>query len=142
MAEPDLAVNSAVVIPAGELVWRFSRSGGPGGQSVNTSDSRASLSWDVARSGALTVSQRSRLEQRLSHRLHGGVLTVTSSEERSQLLNRQRARKRMSALVAAALRPPPRQRRATKPTKASIERRLAHKRRRSQQKRSRRVDED
>lgn len=142
MAEKDLHVSDGVTIPAGELIWRFSRSSGPGGQSVNTSDSRASLSFDVLQSTALSATARRRVEQRLANRLRDGVITVTAAQERSQLQNRQLARKRLAALLATALRPPPRPRRPTKPTRASIERRLAHKRRRAERKRARRVDED
>lgn len=142
MADDNLHIRGSVVVPASELVWRFSRSSGPGGQSVNTSDSKAALSFDVANSTTLTAQQRARVLQRLATRSHDGVVTVTSTEERSQYLNRQRARQRLAALLSEALAPPPRPRRATKPTRASIERRRASKQRRSDLKRQRRTVED
>jgi ribosome-associated protein len=140
MQEP-LRVGRSVVIPTRELRWRFSRSSGPGGQSVNTADSRVELSFDVSTSTALGPIQRNRAMERLGNRLVDGVLTITASEERSQLRNREAARERLREVLAEALAPPPRRRRPTKPTKASVERRLADKRRRSQTKRLRRADE-
>ncbi len=126
-----------LVVPEDELVERFSRSSGPGGQSVNTSDTRVELRWDVAASTALTDSRRARLLTRLAGRVVDGVLVVVASEYRSQWRNRQAARARMTALVADALRPAPPPRRATRPTRSSREARLAGKRRRSQVKRGR-----
>ena len=85
-------VNSSVVIPAAELHERFSRSSGPGGQGVNTADSRVELSFDVARSAAIPQRLRPRVLERLGNRLVDGVLTVAASEHRAQLQNRQAAR--------------------------------------------------
>ena len=141
MAGP-LQVNGSVTIPEAELQWRFSRSSGPGGQSVNTTDSRAQLRWDVAASTALTADQRVRAMQRLGARLIDGVLQVSSSEQRSQLQNRDTAERRLVEIVAAALAPPPRARRATKPTRGSTERRIAGKKRRSDIKKLRRGTSD
>ena len=141
MAGP-LQVNGSVTIPEAELQWRFSRSSGPGGQSVNTTDSRAQLRWDVAASTALTADQRVRVMQRLGARLIDGVLQVSSSEQRSQLQNRDAAERRLVEIVAAALAPPPRARRATKPTRGSTERRIAGKKRRSDIKKLRRDTSD
>jgi ribosome-associated protein len=124
-------VSRALTIPRVELTERFSRSSGPGGQGVNTTDSRVELSWDVGRSVVLTPTQRSRIEARLGHRLVGGVLTVVASEHREQLRNRAAAARRLSATVAGALADPPRSRRATRPTRGSQERRLAAKKQRS-----------
>ena len=138
MAEP-LRVNARVEIPAGELTWRFSRSSGPGGQSVNTADSRAELSFDVAASTAFGATLRARALERLAGRLNDGVLTVTAEEHRSQLRNRQAARARLAETLAAAIAPPPPPRRPTKPTAAARKRRLEGKRRRSDTKRLRRV---
>ena len=138
MAE-DLQVNSWLVIPAGELALRFSRSSGPGGQSVNTTDSRVELSFDVARSPTLPDWARARAVERLGGRLAGGVLTVASSGERSQLYNRQEARARLAALLREAVAPPHRPRVATKPSKGARERRLQDKRRRSDTKRNRQL---
>ena len=137
MAGP-LQVNGSVLIPEGELQWRFSRSSGPGGQGVNTTDSRAQLRWDVTTSTALTEDQRSRLLHRLGSRLINGVLQISASEQRSQLQNRDAAERRLVEIVATALAPPPRARRATRPTKGSQERRIAGKKRRSDVKRLRR----
>ena len=126
-----------LTIAADELIERFSRSSGPGGQSVNTTDSRVELHWDVAASAALSESQRTRLLARLSSRLNNGVLTVTASEHRAQLRNRVAARERLAALVAAAL-TPQRVRRPTRPSQAARQRRLDAKRRRGALKTSRR----
>jgi ribosome-associated protein len=135
----DLRVNNWLVIPAGELRERFSRSSGPGGQSVNTADSRVELSFDVARSAALPAYARERIRQRLSGRLSDGVLTVVASEQRSQLQNRRAARARMAELIREAMAPPPRPRVPTRPGRAARERRVADKRRRAAVKRSRRI---
>jgi ribosome-associated protein len=137
-----LRVTRSVVIPERELAWRFSRSSGPGGQSVNTADSRVELSLDVARSTALGPVQRARVLERLSRRLVEGVLTVRASEHRSQLRNREAALERMAKTLAAALAPPPPRRRPTRPTRGAVERRLADKKRRARTKRLRRSDED
>ena len=141
MAE-DLRVNDWLVIPAGELSERFSRSSGPGGQSVNTADSRVELSFDVGRSLSLPDWARRRALGRLGNRLVRGVLTVASSGERSQLMNREEARERLAALLREALAPPKAPRIATKPTRGARERRLDAKRRRSQTKQNRRSTGD
>ena len=125
-----------LTIAESELSWRFSRSSGPGGQSVNTTDSRAELSIDIAR--ALPEHLHARAVQNLGSRLVEGVLTVAASEQRSQLQNRQAAAERMAQLLREAVAPPPPPRRATKPTKGSKERRLQVKRQRSDLKRLRR----
>jgi ribosome-associated protein len=137
-----LQVTPRVVLPEAELSWRFSRSSGPGGQSVNTSDSRAELSYDVARSTALPEHLRERALQRLAGRLVDGVITIAASEQRSQLQNREAAEQRLVALLRDAIAPPPPPRRATKPTRASKERRLNVKRQRSELKRGRRTTRD
>jgi len=130
-----------ITIPPEELSWRFSRSPGPGGQSVNTSDTRAELSFNLAQSAALPPAAKERALRALEGRLNGGVLTVTAAENRSQLRNREAAAARMSGLLTAAT-APPRLRRPTRPTRASKERRLAAKQRRSQTKRLRRSTDD
>ena len=135
-----LRVTRSVVIPERELAWRFSRSSGPGGQSVNTADSRVELSLDVARTTALGPVQRARVLERLSRRLVEGVLTVKASEHRSQLRNREAALERMAKTLAAALAPPPPRRRPTRPTRGAVERRLADKKRRARTKRLRRSE--
>jgi ribosome-associated protein len=129
MTEP-LRVSSRVQIPDSELRWRFSRSSGPGGQSVNTADSRVELSYDVARSPSLGPTARARALDRLGPRLVDGVLTVAAEEHRSQLRNRQAARERLAELLREATAPPPPPRRPTKPTRAARARRLDSKRRR------------
>ena len=136
----DLRVNSWLVIPAAELRERFSRSSGPGGQSVNTTDSRVELSFDVARSPSLPQREKTRAQARLRARLVDGVVTVAAETERSQLMNRDAARVRLAALLREAIAPPPPPRVPTRPTKGARERRLADKRRRAQLKRDRRYD--
>ncbi len=131
MAEP-IEVNRDLMIGPEELQWRFSRASGPGGQGVNTTDSRVQLSWDVAASPALTGPQRARLMAVLRARLNDGVLTITAAEHRSQHRNREAAAQRLARIVREALVAPPRMRRATRPTRGSVERRIAGKRHRSQ----------
>ena len=129
-------------IPRRELQWRFSRSSGPGGQSVNTADSRVELSFDVERSTALPEPLRRRALERLEARLVDGVLTVSSQEHRSQLANRRVAEQRLVEALDEALAPPPRPRRPTRPTRASVRRRLGDKQRRSRTKQLRRPPAD
>jgi ribosome-associated protein len=136
----DLRVTGWLLIPAAELHERFSRSSGPGGQSVNTADSRVELSFDVGHSSALPQWARARALERLAGRLTGGVLTVAASEQRSQLANRRAARARLAALLRQAIAPPQRPRVPTRPTRAANERRLAAKRTRAAVKRTRRYD--
>ena len=137
-----LRVSRSVVVPERELRWRFSRSSGPGGQSVNTTDSRAELSLDVANSTAFGPIQRSRALERLSGRLVDGVLTVVAQEERSQLRNREAAMARMAELLAAAIAPPRRRRKPTRPSATATKKRIESKRRRSRTKRLRRPTDD
>ena len=137
----DLRVNSWLVIPAGELRERFSRSSGPGGQGVNTADTRVELSFDIGRSPALPEYARVRALDNLRGRIsEDGVLTVVASEQRSQLLNRRAAQGRMANLIREAIAPPPAPRVATRPSRRAKERRVADKRRRSTVKRNRRVN--
>ena len=130
-------MSPALTIPSSELGWRFSRSSGPGGQHVNTSDSRVELSWNVGDSAVLSDDQRLLLATRLGRRLVAGVITVTASERRSQLRNREVALAKLAGLVADGLAPEPARRRATKPTRGSNRRRLAAKEQRSATKRQR-----
>src|SRR5690348_5655896 len=111
-----------LMIPSAELVERFSRSSGPGGQGVNTTDSKVELRWDVAASSALGDAQRAGVLERLAGRLVDGVLTVVASEHRSQLQNRNAARARLAMLLTDALAPPPPARRPTRPSKAATQR--------------------
>ena len=139
-----LRVSASVTIPEAELGWRFSRSSGPGGQGVNTTDSRVELVWDVLRSPAflaLPGALRERALIRLSPRLLDGVLILAASEHRSQLRNREAAQARLVALLREALRPPSRSRRPTRPSRGAVERRLAEKRRRGDVKRNRRAED-
>jgi ribosome-associated protein len=126
------------VIPPDELSWRFSRSPGPGGQSVNTTDSRVELSYDLAGSQALAPTLRERAMRALAGRLTDGVITVTAAEHRSQLRNREAAAQRLAALLTEATAPPRPRRRPTRPSRAARERRLADKQRRAEIKRLRR----
>ena len=139
---PGLRVSAGVTIPESELSWRFSRSSGPGGQGVNTADSRVELVWDAAGSAALSPVQRERLITRLGGRLVDGILTIAASEHRAQLRNRDAARERLAALVADALRPPAPPRRPTKPSRGSKERRLKEKQRRTEVKQLRKPPRD
>jgi ribosome-associated protein len=138
----SIVIRGGVAIPAHELRWKFSRSSGPGGQSVNTTDSRAELLFDVARSPSLPEAWRRRAVDRLGDRLVDGVLRITSSAERSQYLNRRAAEQRLADILRAATAPAARPRRLTKPSRSAVERRLTAKRRRSETKRRRRVDPD
>lgn len=140
--DDDLPVTRSLVIPAAELRERFSRSSGPGGQGVNTADSRVELSFDVAGSPSVPDWLRPRLLDRLAGRLVDGVLTIAASEHRAQLANRAAARERLIALLRAAAAPSPPPRRPTKPTRAARERRLADKARRARTKRNRRAQDD
>lgn len=133
----DLEVSPALRIPAA-LRWRFSRSSGPGGQHVNTSDSRVELSWNVAGSAALSDGQRLRLTTRFEPRLIAGIITVTASEQRSQLRNREIALAKLASPISEGLAPDGPRRRATKPTRGSNRRRLAAKVQRSATKQQRR----
>jgi ribosome-associated protein len=135
----DVVVRG-ITIPPDELSWRFSRSQGPGGQSVNTTDSQAELSFDLAATTVLPPVLKERAVRSLAGRLSAGVITVAASEYRSQLRNREAAAERLSALLTEATAPPPRPRKPTRPTRGSVERRLADKQRRAQTKRLRRYD--
>ena len=137
----EIQVRGAV-IPQQELSWRFSRSSGPGGQSVNTTDSRVELSYDLAGSEALGPVLKERALRALADRLVDGVMTVTASEHRSQLRNRETAASRLAALLTAATAPPRATRRPTRPSRAARERRLDAKQRRSEVKRLRRPPDE
>jgi ribosome-associated protein len=137
-----LQVNGSVAVPRSELTWRFSRSGGPGGQSVNTADSRVELVFDLVATTALPPYLKARALERLASRLVDGVVVVTASEHRSQLQNRKAAEARLVALLARAIAPPARARRPTRPSRGAVQARLDAKRRRSQTKRMRRGHDD
>ncbi|WP_344025978.1 alternative ribosome rescue aminoacyl-tRNA hydrolase ArfB [Streptomyces luteireticuli] len=130
-------IRGAVSLPEGELMWRFSRSSGPGGQHVNTSDSQVELRFDLAATEALPAVWKERALERLAGRLTGGVLTVRASEHRSQWRNRETAAVRMAALLAEATAPPPKARRATRIPRGINERRLREKKQRGDTKRGR-----
>lgn len=138
----DLPLGRGVVVPASELELRTSRAGGPGGQHVNTTDSKVELRWSVGTSTALSDAQRQRVLERLAPRLTSqDVLILTSAEHRSQHRNREAVLARFRSVVGEALEPP-RTRRRTRPTRASKQRRLEHKRRRSETKRLRKPPTD
>lgn len=130
-------IRGSVSLPEAELMWRFSRSSGPGGQHVNTSDSQVELRFDLARTESLPEVWKERALERLASRLVGGVVTVRSSEHRSQWRNRETALVRMASLLAEATAPPPRPRRATKIPRGINERRLRQKKQRAETKRGR-----
>ncbi|WP_309073460.1 alternative ribosome rescue aminoacyl-tRNA hydrolase ArfB [Paenarthrobacter sp.] len=133
----DLEISPSLTIPAAELNWRFSRSSGPGGQHVNTTDSRAELMWNLTDSVTLTEEQRQLLLKRLGRKLVGGTLTVTASEERSQLRNREIAMAKLAELIRQGL-VPETVRRASKPTRGSARRHRVAKELRSATKQQRR----
>nr|WP_197487991.1 alternative ribosome rescue aminoacyl-tRNA hydrolase ArfB [Rhodococcus sp. LB1] len=134
----DLEITRSLVVPAAELQWRFSRAGGPGGQGVNTTDSRVELRVNLWTLSTLSPPQLERMQVQLGHRIIDGVVTVTASETRSQLRNRRAARARMAALLRAAVLAESRTRRPTKATKGSHRRRLDAKKQRGQTKNLRR----
>ena len=134
----DLVVTPRVTVPASELRWRFSRSSGPGGQGVNTTDSRVELSFDVGASPSIPPFLRERAVARLADRLIDGVLVVAASEHRSQLRNREAAAARLVSVLRGALAPPPRTRRPTMPSRGAIERRLTDKKATAKRKADRR----
>jgi ribosome-associated protein len=136
--DDDLRVTDDIALPRAELAWRFSRSGGPGGQSVNTTDSGVELRFDLAGTAALPEPLKDRALQRLAGRLVDGVLSIVASEHRSQLQNRRAAEERLAATIAAAIAPPPRPRKRTRPSKGAVERRLTDKRRTGLRKQERR----
>jgi ribosome-associated protein len=130
-------VRGSVVVPDSELSWRFSRSSGPGGQHVNTSDSAVELLFDLAHTESLPHAYKERALRRLAGRLVNGAITVRAEEHRSQLRNREAAKDRLSALLAEATAPPPKERRPTKPSRRMQARRVEGKRRRGEIKRGR-----
>lgn len=132
-----VAGRAPVRLPAAELRWRFSRSSGPGGQNVNTTDSRVELRFDLAASEALSPALRARALQRLEGQLVEGCVLISASEHRSQWQNRVAAQRRLVALLQEALKPPPPPRRPTRPTRGSVQRRLQSKARRGEVKRQR-----
>ena len=137
MDDGSIEINEALTVPASEISYRASRSSGPGGQHVNTSSTRVELVWDVAGSEVLTAEQRARLLQRLGSRLTAeGILILASQATRSQHRNREDVTDRFVKLVREALRVP-KKRRKTQPTRASRERRLQAKKRRSETKKLR-----
>jgi ribosome-associated protein len=132
----------SVHVPEDELNWRFSRSSGPGGQGVNTADSRVELLFDLSASTAFPPRLRTRALERLEARFAAGRIVVVAGEHRSQLRNRQAARERLAALLSEAIAPPPPRRRPTRPSQRATLRRLDDKAHRSKLKRARRADED
>ena len=118
------------MIPAAELRWRFSRSSGPGGQNVNTTDSRVELLFDLATTPSLPPHLQARALRRLEGKLVEGCVVIAASEHRSQWQNRVAAQRRLVELLQEAIKPPPPPRRATRPTRGSVQRRLAAKKQR------------
>ncbi len=134
---PGPGAPQGLLVPADELVEQFSRASGPGGQGVNTTDSRVQLSLDLRTTTALTDAQRARALDRLAPRLSGTVLTITAAEHRAQRQNRTAARQRLAAVLRDAVAPAS-IRRPTRATGGSRRRRLEAKSRRSDIKRNRR----
>jgi len=136
-----IRVSEHLTVPGDELRWRFDTSGGPGGQHANRSATRVELSWDLATTSAVSERTRRQVLERLGKRAPGGVLTVVAADTRSQWRNRSIARHRMQEVLTEALREDP-DRVATRVPHAARRRRLEHKRRRSDLKRSRRMPEE
>lgn len=138
MSDPtgDLEVSDRLVIPAAELDWRFSGSGGPGGQHANTSNTRVELLWNAAESAVLSAGDRDRIVAAV-----GDEVRVVADEHRSQWRNRVEAYDRLATEIREALRPRKR-RRATRPSRGAKERRLQEKRQRAEKKKSRRWKPD
>lgn len=137
-----LEINESLSIPRAELTYRATRSGGPGGQHVNTSSTRVELAWDVGASPGLSEEQRARIREKLANRINGeGVLLLAASEHRSQHQNREAVTERFVELVRRSL-VVPKPRKKSRPSRAAREARLHAKRRRSELKRSRRSLED
>ena len=136
MSGPHI-IRGSVALPEAELAWRFSRSSGPGGQHVNTSDSQVELRFDLANTRALPEVWKQRALQRLASRLVDGVVTVRASEHRSQWRNREAAAVRLAALLAEATAPPPKPRKPTRIPRGINERRLREKKQRADTKRGR-----
>ncbi|MCX4770874.1 alternative ribosome rescue aminoacyl-tRNA hydrolase ArfB [Streptomyces sp. NBC_01260] len=130
-------IRGAVSLPEAELMWRFSRSSGPGGQHVNTSDSQVELRFDLAATESLPEVWKERALERLANRLVNGVVSVRSSEHRSQWRNRETAVVRLTALLAEATAPPPKPRVKRKIPRGINERRLREKKQRGDTKRGR-----
>jgi ribosome-associated protein len=133
-----LVIRPGIAIPRAELAWRFSRSSGPGGQGVNTADSRAELRWNLAASTALPPLLYERALERLGPRLVEGAVVIVASEYRAQLANRRAAEARLVALLTQAIAPPPAQRRPTRPSRGAVRARLEGKKHRGQLKQNRR----
>ena len=138
----DLVVNPSLTVPAKALGWNFSRSSGPGGQGVNTTDSRVELSVHLPTLTGWPEQVRLSAEQRLASRLIDGTITVKASEHRQQVRNREAARTRMAAILREAVAPEGPRRRPTRPSAGARQRRLDTKRRRSEIKQSRRLSSD
>lgn len=142
IAAPGIDVAPGVRIPETELLLRAITGSGPGGQHVNRSATRIELRWNVRTSRALNAAQRARVEQKLASRLDSeGMLRIVAGEYRSQQQNRRAAIERLISVVSRALVVPP-SRKATRPTRASVERRLDDKRRRADTKHDRRGERD
>ncbi|MEV0120681.1 alternative ribosome rescue aminoacyl-tRNA hydrolase ArfB [Streptomyces sp. NPDC050703] len=137
LSPEKLRIRGSVSLPEAELMWRFSRSSGPGGQHVNTSDSQVELRFDLVNTGALPDVWKERAVERLGPRLVGGVIGVRASEHRSQWRNREMAVTRLVSLLAEATAPPPKPRRPTKIPRGINERRLRNKKQRGETKRGR-----
>lgn len=135
--DEDLVVTDRLRVRAGSVRERFSHAGGPGGQGVNTSDSRVELTFDVAGSPDIPADLRGRILARLAGRLVDGRLVVVAATFRGQLANRRAARARLVALLREAAAPPPPDRRPTRPTRGSQRRRVQAKRHRAQIKQNR-----
>ncbi len=133
----NLIINSRLIIPSKELKWRFSKASGPGGQGVNTTDSRVELVFDIKNSSAIDLFMKQILLKKLDNRCIKGCLNIIAAEERSQYQNRQLALARLKEILREGLALPPKPRKATKPTRSSQKRRVNAKKYRGALKRKR-----
>jgi ribosome-associated protein len=141
MSGDELVVSGDLSIPRSELEVRATRAGGPGGQHVNKSSTRIELTWNIESSRVLTDEQRNRLRDKLGGRMDGsGSIRVVASESRSQARNREDAERRLAALLKRAL-VVPKARRKTRPSRSAVEKRLRSKKKTSEKKRDRRLQE-
>lgn len=140
--DDDLQVRPGVVIPSHELIWKFTRAGGPGGQGVNTTDSRVQVTFDLAASEHVPEPLKQRAMRRLGTRLHDGCLTITAADSRSQWQNRRSATLRLAEVLREAMAPQPKPRRPTRPSRAARDRRIKAKKSRGEIKRLRRSTDD
>ena len=133
----NLTINSKLEIPANEIIWRFSRSSGAGGQNVNKTDSRVEIVFNVSESKTLTSYQKHRIIIQNKIKLTNGCICIAVQDKRTQYQNRQLALGRLASTLRELLKPPPKKRRETIPTRSSQRKRVDSKKKRGELKRNR-----